>query len=54
MYVYHIMTHKEETKVKINLGVDPELYDKIAKQAKDENRSIANMVVTLLKDYYQL
>ena len=48
--VYNTDMEKKETKVICAARVDKEIYDKIDKLATAQNRTISNMVETLLKE----
>ena len=48
--VYNKCMEKKETKVVLAARVDQELYDKVESMAEAQNRSVSNMVETLLKE----
>ena len=48
--VYNKYMEKKETKVVLAARVDQELYDKVESMAEAQNRSVSNMVETLLKE----
>jgi len=49
-FVYNTDMEKKELKVICSARVDRDVYDKIESLANEQNRSVSNMVETLLKE----
>jgi len=41
-------------KVPLNIRIDPELLEALKKQAEQENRTLSNLVDTILREYVRL
>jgi uncharacterized protein (DUF1778 family) len=46
-----LQTTKEIKEERLNIRIEPSLKEEIKKAANQENRSLANFVITILQDY---
>ncbi len=40
-------------KIPLNIRIDPELRERLKKQARRENRTLSNLVDTILREYLE-